>query len=71
MAFDYLGHTIPETHEERLARGTALVVVDLQRDFVHPDGHCAKSMDVSCISSVIPANAQLISLARRHSIPVI
>lgn len=71
MAFDYLGHTIPETHEERLARGTALVVVDLQRDFVHPDGHCAKSMDVSCISSVLPANAQLISLARRHRIPVI
>ena len=39
MAFDYWGHSIPETHEERLALGTALVVVDLQRDFVHPDGH--------------------------------
>ena len=71
MAFEYWGHSIPETLEERLARGTALIVVDLQRDFVHPAGHCAKSMDVSCISSVIPANAQLISLARRHRIPVI
>src|SRR5688572_27357420 len=71
MAFEYWGHSIPETHEERLALGTALVVVDLQRDFVHPDGHCAKSMDVSHISSVLPANAQLISLARRHGIPVI
>ena len=51
--------------------GTALVVVDLQRDFVDPAGHCAKSMDVSHIGSVVPANAQLISLARRHGIPVI
>jgi ureidoacrylate peracid hydrolase len=71
VAFEYWGHSIPETHEERLALGTALVVVDLQRDFVHPAGHCAKSMDVSCIGSVVPANAQLISLARLHSIPVI
>ena len=71
MAFDYWGHNIPETLEERLARGTALIVVDLQRDFVDPAGHCAKSMDVSYISSVVPANAQLISLARQHHIPVI
>ena len=71
MAFEYWGHSIPETHEERLALGSALVVVDLQRDFVHPAGHCAKSMDISCISSVVPANAQLISLARLHGIPVI
>ena len=71
MALEYWGHHIPETHEERLALGTALIVVDLQRDFVHPDGHCAKSMDVSYIGSVVPANARLISLARRHRIPVI
>ena len=71
MAFEYLGHSIPETHEERLGRGIALVVVDLQRDFVDPAGHCAKSMDTAHISSVVPANAQLISLARRHRIPVI
>lgn len=71
MAREYWGHHIPETHEERLALGTALIVVDLQRDFVHPDGHCAKSMDVSHIGSVVPANARLISLARQHRIPVI
>ena len=71
MAFEYLGHSIPETHEERLARGCALVVVDLQRDFVHPDGHCAKSMDVAHISSVVPANVRLVSLARQYGIPVI
>jgi nicotinamidase-related amidase len=71
MAFDYLGHRIPETMRERLASGTALVVVDLQRDFVHPDGHCAKSMDVGNISRVLPANARLIGIARRHGIPVI
>jgi ureidoacrylate peracid hydrolase len=71
MAFEYLGHSIPETHEERLALGTALVVVDLQRDFVDPAGHCAKTMDISCISSVVSSNARLISLARRHGIPVI
>ena len=71
MAFEYWGHSIPETHDERLALGTALVVVDLQRDFVDPAGHCAQSMDTSHISSVVPANAQLISLARRHRLPVI
>jgi ureidoacrylate peracid hydrolase len=71
VAFDYWGHSIPETHEERLARGTAVVVVDLQNDFVHHDGHCAKSMDVSHISRVLPANAELIALARRHRLPVI
>jgi nicotinamidase-related amidase len=71
VAFEYWGHSIPETHEERLALGSALMVVDLQRDFVHPAGHCAKSMDTSCISSVVPANARLISLARLHNIPVI
>lgn len=71
MAREYWGHHIPETHEERLALGTALIVVDLQRDFVHPQGHCAKAMDVSYIGSVVPANARLISLARRHRIPVI
>jgi nicotinamidase-related amidase len=71
VAFEYLGHSIPETHDERLGLGTALVVVDLQRDFVDPAGHCARSMDISHISSVIPANAQLISLARRHRIPVV
>ena len=71
VAFEYLGHSIPETHEERLALGTALVVVDLQRDFVDPAGHCARSMDVTCIGSVVPANAQLIALARLHDIPVI
>ena len=71
MAREYWGHHIPETHEERLALGTALIVVDLQRDFVHPQGHCAKSMDVSYIGRVVPANAQLISLARQHRMPVI
>jgi nicotinamidase-related amidase len=71
VAFEYLGHRIPETPAERLALGAALIVVDLQRDFVHPDGHCAKSMDVTHISSVLPANADLIALARQHRIPVV
>jgi nicotinamidase-related amidase len=71
VAFAYWGHSIPETHAERLSLGTALVVVDLQRDFVHPDGHCGKSMDVSHISRVLPANAELIAVARRHHLPVI
>jgi nicotinamidase-related amidase len=47
------------------------VVVDLQRDFVHPEGHCARSLDVTHIGSVLPANARLIGIARRHGIPVI
>lgn len=71
MAFEYLGHRIPETPAERLGLGTALVVVDLQRDFVHPEGHCAKSMDVGHISSVLPAIADLLAIARRHRLPVV
>jgi ureidoacrylate peracid hydrolase len=71
MAFDYLGHRIPETTAERLALGAALVVVDLQRDFVHPDGHCARTLDVTGMRAVLPANAALIAMARRHGIPVI
>jgi nicotinamidase-related amidase len=71
MTFEYLGHSVPETTEERLALGAALVVVDLQRDFVHPEGHCAKSLGESQIGRVLSENARLIDLCRRYGVPVI
>lgn len=40
MAREYLGHLLPTTLEEKIApRRTAVVVVDVQNDFVHPDGY--------------------------------
>ncbi|HEX7095017.1 MAG TPA: isochorismatase family cysteine hydrolase [Acidimicrobiales bacterium] len=71
MTFEYWGHSIPSTTEERLALGTALVMVDLQRDFVHPDGHCGKTLDISGFRAVMPANRRLVELARRHRIPIV
>jgi nicotinamidase-related amidase len=69
--FEYLGHRIPETLAERLQLGAALLVVDLQRDFVHPDGHCGRSLDITGMAAVLPANAALIAMARRGGIPIV
>ena len=51
---------------------TALVVIDMQRDFVEPGGFgAALGNDVSRLQSVIPAVAELIALFRTRGWPVI
>lgn len=51
---------------------SALVVVDMQNDFCHPDGWFASSgTDIAYAIEVIPAIAQLMASARHHAIPVI
>ena len=49
---------------------SALIVVDMQNDFVHPDGWFAgKGIDLSPIRAVIPAIERLATGLRRADIP--
>jgi nicotinamidase-related amidase len=51
---------------------TALVVIDMQRDFIEPGGFGdSLGNDVSRLEAIIPATAALIALFRRHGWPVI
>lgn len=67
----FAGRPVPETLAEKLLPGSsALLVVDLQNDFVHPDGYCGRFVDISGFASVLAPNAQLIAAARRFGVPV-
>lgn len=51
---------------------SALIVVDMQNDFIHPDGWFAsKGIDLEPIRSVIPAIEHLATGLRRADVPVI
>ena len=51
---------------------TALVVIDMQRDFIEPGGFGdALGNDVSRLVAIIPTVAELLSLFRRHGMTVI
>ena len=51
---------------------TALIVIDMQRDFVEPSGFGATlGNDVSLLQAIIPATAQLIAGFRKAGLPVI
>lgn len=50
----------------------ALIVIDMQRDFVEPGGFGATlGNDVSLLQKIVPATAALIALFRRNGWPVI
>ena len=50
-------------------RRTALVMIDMQRDFIEPGGFGATlGNDVSLLAPVVPAAAALIEWARRHGL---
>jgi len=50
---------------------TALIVIDMQRDFVQPGGFgAALGNDVSRLTPIIPHLAKLISVFRYHGLPV-
>jgi nicotinamidase-related amidase len=71
MAKEFAGMRIPETLAEKVtAASAALIVVDMQNDFVHLDGYCAKFVNVSGFSAVLPSNARLIEAARLGGVPV-
>jgi nicotinamidase-related amidase len=51
---------------------TALVVIDMQRDFVEPGGFgAALGNDVDRLTAIVPTVAALLALARRQGWPVI
>lgn len=52
---------------------TALVVIDLQKDFCHPEGYCGQVLkaDLTSIQSMLPRVQRLIAWARQQSIWVI
>ena len=51
---------------------TALVVIDMQRDFLEPGGFgAALGNDVSLLAAIIPTVADLLALFRRHTWPVL
>jgi ureidoacrylate peracid hydrolase len=50
-------------------RRSALIIVDVQNDFCHPDGTAARmGLDVSAVQSVVPSIVTLIELARTHGV---
>lgn len=57
--------------DERIdLRRSALIVVDVQNDFCHPDGTAARmGLDVSAVQSIVPNIVTLIELARAYDIP--
>lgn len=50
----------------------AVLAVDIQNDWCHENGHCAKSgNDVSILQHVVPKVAKLLAEARRYQVPII
>ncbi len=63
------GKEVLDTLEERVAPAhTAMIVVDLQNDFAHPDGHGRNYGDVSRGVAVLEPNSRLLETARRASV---
>ena len=51
---------------------TALIVIDMQRDFIEPGGFGETlGNDVSLLQAIVPTTAHLIALCRAHGLPVI
>jgi nicotinamidase-related amidase len=51
---------------------TALIVIDMQRDFIEPGGFGETlGNDVSLLQAIVPTTAALIGLFRDHEMPVI
>lgn len=61
----------PQPVELDLAR-SALVIIDMQNDFLHPDGWFPRAgVDVSALLALAPALAELAAGAREAGVPVI
>lgn len=54
------------------AKSTALIVIDMQRDFIEPGGFGATlGNDVSLLQAIVPTTAMLIKSCRDYGLPVI
>ncbi len=71
--YAYHRDRLPFPYDVSTARyRTALVVIDMQRDFVQPGGFGASlGNDVSLLTPIIPTLATLIATFRMHGLPVI
>lgn len=48
---EYMGHVLPESLAQVVEPSrTALLIVDMQNDFVHPEGYCAQSLGAAGIA---------------------
>lgn len=64
------GVAIRDTLAELVAPPVAVVVVDVQNDFCHPDGHFGRhGKDLSGAAAALPALVAFVSVARRRGIP--
>ena len=55
-----------------MATDTALVIIDMQRDFLDPAGYIARSgVDVSPLRVIIPEVRRLLMAARRSGVRVV
>ena len=54
-------------------RKTALLVIDMQRDFCHPDGFCGHNLgvDLSSVSAIVPRIQTVIEWCRRNTLLVV
>lgn len=51
---------------------TALIIIDMQRDFIEPGGFGETlGNDVSLLQAIVPTTEALLALFRRHGLPVI
>ena len=51
---------------------TALLVIDMQRDFLDPGGYAAVAgLDISRLRATIEPVQRLLAMARRHELPII
>jgi ureidoacrylate peracid hydrolase len=70
---ELFGKQVLETDEEVLDPcHTALVVVDMQNDFGHPEGHFSRAgVDVSPVLTIVPRVAALVERARQSGVLVV
>ena len=60
------------TVEKMLQKKAALIIVDMQNDFCHPEGECAKrGSDVSGIDAILAPMQKVIDCAHAKKVPVI
>lgn len=71
----YLGHDLPNHLPDLLTPGaTALLIVDMQNDFLHPEGYFGRVLGADALSgfrSAISPIAQLAATARAAGVPVL
>ena len=66
------GVPFEEAHWDLVPGRTALVVIDPQNDFLHPDGwYAASGIDIAHMRRTIEPTAALVAAARSRNIPVI